>query len=157
VTQQVSPASVVRTTQIIIGALMSGLVCFGGVALTSQSSTQNNQSILTIVAAGLALMQIMMWFVIPGLIVKSQLKTMKDLSEADRMPRLAQTFQTQKIIGAALLEGAGFFNWVAYMIDHQAITLGVVGTLMVLLASMFPTQGQYESWVEEMKHEMSGP
>lgn len=154
-TQQVSSASVVRTTQIIIGALMAGLVSFGGVALASQNQP-NNQSILTILAAGLALMQILMWFVIPGMIVKTQLKTMKDLSEADRMPRLAQVFQTHKIVGAALLEGAGFFNWVAYMIDHQAITLGVVGTLMVLLASMFPTQGQYESWVEEMKHELSG-
>ncbi len=155
-TQQVSPANVVRINQIIIGAMLAGLVCFGGVALTSQNKP-NSESILTIMAAGLALMQILMWFVIPGMIVKTQLKAMKDLSEADRMPRLARVFQAQKIIGAALLEGAGLFNWVAYMIDRQAITLGVVGTLMVLLASMFPTQGQYESWVEEMKHEMSGP
>ena len=154
-TQQMSPANLVRTTQIIIGALLTGVILFGAVAMTGQSEPK--QSILTIAGAGLAGMQILMWIVIPGMTVRSQLNSMKGLSEADLMLRLGQAYQTQKIIGAALLEGAGLFNCVAYMIDRQTLTLGVVGTLIVLLASMFPTLGQYESWVDEMKRDISVP
>ena len=153
-TQQNEPANVVRTTQIIIGTLVTGMVVFGGVAMTSQNEPK--QSILTIFAAGMAAVQILMWIVIPGIIVKSQLALMKDINEAEVMPRLGRIFQIHKIVGAALLEGAGFFNWVAYMLDRQTLTLGIVGTLIVLLASMFPTLGQFESWVDEKKRELNG-
>lgn len=153
--QQVSPASVVRTTQIIIGALISGLVCFGGIALTSQNQP-GGQSVLTMVGAGLSLMQVLMWIVIPGIVAKAQLKDLRDVAEADRMPLLAQAFLTRKIIGAALLEGAGFFNLVGYMIERQVISLAIVGVLLALLAAMLPTQGQFDSWAEEMQREFSG-
>jgi len=145
VTQQNEPANVVRTTQIIIGTLVTGMVVFGGVAMTSQNEPK--QSILTIFAAGMAAVQILMWIVIPGIIVKSQLALMKDINKADVMPRLGRIFQIHKIVGAALLEGAGFFNWVAYMLDRQTLTLGIVGTLIVLLASCFqPRDNSSRGW-----------
>jgi hypothetical protein len=58
------------------------------------------------------------------------------------------------IIGVALLEGAGFFNLVAYMSERQWWTLAIVGVLMLLIAMMFPTLQQFESWSEDKKREM---
>ena len=73
------------------------------------------------------------------------------MTDDEQTGRLAQAYQTKKIIGAALLEGAALFNWVCYMVDRKSETLVIVATLVVLMGSMFPTQTQFENWAADMK------
>ena len=61
-------------------------------------------------------------------------------------------FQTRHIIGYAMLEGAAFYNLIAYMIERQQVNLAMVGLLLGAMFVKFPTYGRLEGWVaDEMK------
>jgi hypothetical protein len=62
---------------------------------------------------------------------------------------LLPLFQTQLIIGAALVEGGAFFATVAYTIEHQYLALGVAGALLAVLISKFPTVDRVNVWLDE--------
>jgi hypothetical protein len=140
----------VRTGKIIVGALIAGILSFGVVAFLSESKPANT-GILMILGGALAVIQVGLWFVVPGLISQSQLKKINELGGDEQQASLAQLYLTRKIIAAALLEGAGLFNWVCYMVDRNPVSLAVVGILIGLLIITMPSQGQFEGWAEDMK------
>jgi hypothetical protein len=62
--------------------------------------------------------------------------------------KLTIAYQTQLIVGAAINEGLTFFALIAYMIESQPIILGLVVLLILGLAARFPTLGCVRSWIE---------
>ncbi len=58
-------------------------------------------------------------------------------------------YQTRLIIGAALLEGACFFNLVCYMVEGQWWNLAVVGVFLAINASTYPTKDGVETWIQQ--------
>ncbi len=56
-------------------------------------------------------------------------------------------YQTRCILGAAPLEGAAFFQLIAYYLEGLPLYLGLAGGLLVLLLLRFPTRHGVESWV----------
>ena len=146
-------AQMILTMQIIAGALMSGVAIFGIIVLVMTTGRESHGTTLAYIAAGFGFLMVVLRFVVPAAIAKSQIEGLargadqSDTSEmADRMPLLA-IYQTQMIIGFALLEGAGFFNLIVYLIEVQVLSLVVTAVVLAIMSMTFPARDRVEYWV----------
>lgn len=153
-------AGVVRTSQIIVAALVMGVVTFAVVVVffisRGPAAKGNLLTLLAIVFAGAALV---LGFVIPQLITAANRRriaagTWQSSPNQGHVPdsdagRLAMSYPAKLIVGAALFEGGSFFALVAYMLEGQPLSLGVAAVLLLCLLAHFPTLGRVEAWIEE--------
>ncbi|MEK6260218.1 MAG: hypothetical protein AABP62_16490 [Planctomycetota bacterium] len=153
--QQVGPESVGRISQIIAGALIMGVVIFACLAFFIAKGEPANSPMIALMGAGMAVMMIVVRFVMPIVIVNGAKARLKEAADADRMTQLAGLYQIKMIVGMAVLEGAAFFNLIAYISEKQFWSYGVVAFLLGVMAISFPSQGQFESWAEEMKRDLN--
>lgn len=134
---------VVRTMQIITVAMAKGVLLFGLVvyfAMRPDGVAPN--PLLQYIGYLLAVVTATLSFVVPRVITNSQSPT-------------PETYQTGLIIGLALLEGAAFFNVIAYMIEGQPLSLGVAAILAVMILVRLPTIGGVEDWIESRRRQQS--
>jgi len=75
----------------------------------------------------------------------------KPLDPASTTGKLVQLFQSQLIIGAALLEGAAFFAGIAYMLERSPLALATAIVLLIALAARFPTSGRVHAWFDRQR------
>ena len=155
VPQPVSPESVGRTSQIISGALIMGIVMFGGVAFVVAKGAEDKVPMLAFIGIAFAGMNTVLRFIVPTIIVNAAKPKLIEANDADRMVQLAGLYQTKMIVGMAVLEGAALFNLVAYITDKQFWSYGVVAFLLGVMAISLPSQGLFESWAEEMKRNLN--
>ena len=151
----VTPESVGRISQIIAGALIMGVLTFACVAFFISNGEPAKSPMISLMAAGMAVMMIVIRFVLPTVIVNGGKAQLKQASGNEQPLVLAGLYQTKMIVGMAVLEGAAFFNLVAYIMEKQTWSYGVVAFLLGVMAISFPSQGQFESWAEEMKRDLS--
>ncbi|MBY0395450.1 MAG: hypothetical protein K2X91_03130 [Thermoleophilia bacterium] len=64
---------------------------------------------------------------------------------------LASIYQTRALIGAALIEGAGVFATVAYLIERSPLALGLALGLLVVLMMRIPTAAVVAAWIDEQR------
>ncbi len=155
--------AVTRTTQVIVCALAMGLLTFSGFAIFKRMDQQPEDGIFLIIGVVFAAMAIVMRFVVPPLIVSAQRKQIagmlpdvsrepfaEDQQQADSeaFRQLYGLFQLKTIIAAAILEGAGFMNLIAYMNEGQMTSLIVAFVVMALVLMLFPTRSGVENWIE---------
>lgn len=146
--------------RIISAALISGVIVFLVVVLfVIKSDPQPGSPLLTYIGLGFGALALVFAFVIPGLIGGSIKQALIDGKRVDlpaqfKAPEevgivgnLLFLFQTRLIIGYAFLEGAAFFNLVAYMIERQDVSLAVVGLLLAGMLVQFPSRGKLEGWL----------
>ena len=151
----------VRTMQIIALALVMGVLLFLGLVLfTTQGNLNGKPGVLTMIGTGIGLVMVVNQFVIPGMIVKSQLKQAatpgsRQIDDAEKGAWLLGIYQTQLIVGLALLEGAAFLNLVTMMLERCLGTLGVVGLLLGLMLKKFPTRDKVSFWVQDKLRELN--
>ena len=145
----------IHTSQVIAGALMFAVTVFGVIAVIIGGTVQPATPIMAYLAVAFAAQVIALRFFVPGLVVKSQLEALKDEGTSSIEEKLQGLFQTRMIIGMALLEGAAFFNLIAYIIEGQWFSLVTAGFLLLLMGMMFPTVRALESWIEEIERSMS--
>ncbi len=152
---------VARTGQIIAIALMMGVVVFGLVLLLGGIGAREpaETPFLAIVGAVFAMISAvaaplvasgMRQAIVAGKQINAGGSTTipEDVGEVGV---LAGVYQTQQIIGRAILEGAAFLNLAAYMTERQPMSLGFAALLLIAMAFKFPTRGHLESWIcEEM-------
>ena len=148
----IEPAKGIRNSQIICIALLAGLSAFFVVAVIASKET--GPAHLSYIGLGLGVVQIVISFVVPGIVARSQAQRLAATSNEVIESELFAVFQTKMIIGLALLEGAGFFNLVCYMSEGQWWTLAFTGFLMLLMAMRFPTLRQFESWADDKKRDL---
>jgi hypothetical protein len=67
---------------------------------------------------------------------------------------LAAIYQTQCIIGGAILEGVAFFAGIAYLIERNYIALGVAGVMLGFLLSRFPIKDRVIVWIEQQQERL---
>ena len=60
-------------------------------------------------------------------------------------------FNTQLIVGAALLEGAAFFLAIMYMVTGDLVNLLAMLPFVLLLALKFPTRSALDSWMDKQR------
>ena len=154
-----------RTMQIIVVALAAGVITFIGIVpfLPVQGGGGLLPGGLSYTELGLALagLAIFARLVVPSLIAGSMRQAIADgkpLADKSQTPAgpdvgevrpLVNMYQTRLIIGAAFLEGAAFFNVVAYMFERKPVALVAAVVLSILLLTSFPTQGRLRRWAED--------
>ena len=67
---------------------------------------------------------------------------------------LLLAFQTQFIVGAAIIEGAAFFAATAYLLYGHPIALGVAIVMIGVSLARFPTRARTEHWIEQQQEKL---
>ena len=91
--------------------------------------------------------------------VKAQLKQVvlsgiHQKSGEEKIQGCCGIYQTQLIVGFALLEGAAFFNVVALMMEHCMISIALITLLLLVMAAKFPTRDKVSFWVQDKLREL---
>jgi hypothetical protein len=144
----------ILTTRIIWGALIASVLLFFAIVLTITASKPAEPALISFIGAGFAALLIIARFFIPATAAKSMIKSHVEPSSELVDWQLYSVYQTKKIIGMALLEGATFFNLICYMQERVIWTLGIIGVLLLLMFSMFPSLTQFRSWADDMKRDL---
>ncbi len=153
-------AAAVRIMQIIVFALVMGVVSFLGVALVvKQGAFDGEPEILSWLALGIAGVMFVVHLFIPGIAASTALRQInsEDIrsAEADRRFELiAPIFQTRLILACALLEGAAVLNLVAYIVEPYVGNVIVAAVLAAMIAGKIPTASKVEFWVQDRAREI---
>lgn len=153
--QQVLPEQVGRVAQIITIALTMGPLMFAGVALMVRARQPPQDTPLEIIGLGMGAIALALRAVLPRLFTAAALRKIVTVDPADFRVQMAPVFLMRCILVSAVLEGAAFFNLVAYMIGGHWSNLGMAGAMVVVIAAAFPTQQQFELWTEQSWRERS--
>lgn len=129
-------------SRLIVGALIAGLVFYFVVSkgirgdLAEASFALNLDQLITIIAFGYALVGIAVSQVISKFIYKKT--PMAGDSPTDQeIDRAQQQHNTELIIRSAILEGAGFFCLIAFMVENNYLALiGAVACLFFLVLNL---------------------
>jgi hypothetical protein len=158
--------SLLRPMQIIVFALFMGLMSFLVVIVVmrvgqppvGQEAPRPFVSYLALVAAFVA--PVAAW-VVPRILaglMRQEIIDGKSTAHLGMQPvseemkplhSLVAAYQTTLIVSCAILEGAGFFNVVAYLLERQQMNAIAAVVLAVLILMQFPTSGRLVSWVED--------
>ena len=149
-----------RSMQIIAAAWMLGVLVFLGMVLIITAGRIDGQpEMITMIAAGFTFLMLVNHFVIPSIMVKAQLKQVvlsgiHQKSGEEKIQGCCGIYQTQLIVGFALLEGAAFFNVVALMMEHCMISIALITLLLLVMAAKFPTRDKVSFWVQDKLREL---
>jgi hypothetical protein len=149
--------AMLRTMQIIIGALVGGVVAFSAVALIVHGQQRleppaDSMPQVSFVAVGFALAILAARALVVPAIAKSARNKLASQSDVTTK-QLVERFMLRTIIGAALLEGSALFFLVTFMIEGQWWTLAGGLVMAVLLALLqFPTRLHVETAVAADRH-----
>lgn len=149
-------AGMVRTMQIICAAMMFGVIVFGVIAVAvrrqqAPGAEVEGAVLIAYLAAGFGVLMVVMRSIVPGQVVRTNIqqlvktRRLEDLQRKDLYP----SYQTRMIVACALLESAGFFNLIAYIMAGQLWSIGIVAVLLVLMAMAFPTSDSVENWADD--------
>ncbi len=153
-----------RPMQIIVGALAAGAVTFMCVAPFVVAGRREvgpaNPLVMQYTGLALTFLAILAWMLVPWYFaggLRQAIADGKPLTNRPMVPAppgvgdvqpLKEMYMTRLILGAAILEGAAFFNVVAYILERQPISLVVAGVLVILLLAQMPTWGRMQGWAE---------
>lgn len=144
---------IIRVTQIIVLSLTMGLAFFIGY-VTFQFSQGNaalnwKPSVFAFVSWVIGASAIPASFIIPSLMGHATRKKEESSNEstANLQSKFLQSYQSQLVVGCALLEGPAFLNTSAFMEDHHPGSIVVAIVLSVVLLSRIPTRLRVQYWM----------
>jgi hypothetical protein len=151
---QANPETVGRITQIVTAALITGVLVMVYVALATAAGPAPNLPFLSYFGIGFGVLALIARSIVQASMVAAMKKGLAGQSDQEQTVTLAGIYQSKTIVGMGVLEGASLMNVVAYMTDRQLWTFGVIACLLAMMAVSFPSQGQFESWTQEMKRDL---
>jgi len=149
----------VRTAQIIVSALVMGVVVFAGfvIARGAPAAPAGGET-MTLLALIVGLTCGLTSYVLPRSFAASNRQriaenTWTPVKGATSVPqtdaeKLLTGYQTKTIIGVALLEGAAFLAITAYMLEGQVLSMVMAGILLAGMLAFFPTLASAEAWLD---------
>jgi hypothetical protein len=158
--QQAALEGVATTLRIILFALATGLFMFTVVVIVIHNEADAGEMLLlTMIGVVVAIAMFLASATVPPLIVSTARKELAlerpsriDGPEYPAPPsdvaRLGGIYQTQLIVRSALLEGAGFMNATAYLLESQVISLVIIAVLLVTILAKLPTGKSIIAWVQ---------
>ena len=170
------PDKVLFTMRIIAGALIAGVVMFGAIASAAvfgerpavqrggppAALPQNATEILMYLGLAGAVGAVVMSFVVSNLVSAAGVKGVAKMAQdgtstgpKELFGRLLAVAQTKMMIALALIEGAAFFNLVAFIFTKSLIPPAIVGVLLLVMAIHFPTKFKLARWLEEQQRLLS--
>jgi len=143
------PEQTIRTMQIIAGALVSGVVFLGLVAVFAVGALNEPPSgqLISVMAAAMALFAFGTHLVVPRIVARQAVANV----DPNDVTALCGVYQTQLIIGLAILEGMAFFNVITCIIEHNWWSLAVAGALVLWMLLAFPTRTRVAQWIETQR------
>lgn len=144
-----TPEAAARTLQIVVGALMFGVLAYGGFVLSQGGLAAPAQpGIMAPMAAGMAAICFVLHLVVPPIITKQAVQSSRGEQQS-----LLGAYMTKTIVAGALLEGPAFFNLFALSAEHQWWTLAIVVFLLLAMFAQVPTSTRIAHWVEAQQAE----
>ncbi len=160
-------AARVRTLQIIVAALVCGVVTLAVVALiivnergpAGRPQGPDGWPLISIMALVMLGVNVPLSVVLPGVLLRSAVQSIaagkgnvatgpaSELLTTDD-GRLLAARQTTQIVASALLEAAGLFAGIAYLLEGQAFALGALAAVVLLMLWQFPTREGMRLWLE---------
>ncbi|MFN8705786.1 MAG: hypothetical protein ACK526_00980 [Planctomyces sp.] len=150
----------VKTSTLIALGMMSGVIGFLGIAVVLTGGNFSTEiGVLSIVAAAVAFVMCGVHLLIPGVIARSQIVKLvtdgwKDRTDAERIRLLCQVWQTQLIVGIAVLEGTVFFNIIVLIREKSFLSVAAIAVLLPLMLAKIPNRLKAEWWVQERQREI---
>ncbi|RLS55375.1 MAG: hypothetical protein DWH91_09475 [Planctomycetota bacterium] len=139
------PGKVATLLTIIVAALVMGCVMFGAfVVFTGAFNKPAKEMQLSLMAAGMALTNTLLSFVIPPIVAQAATRN----ANGDR-PTFLQAYMTKTIIAVALLEGATLFVIFTIMTEHHWWSLAIAVFLVGLMLNHIPSKMRIEQWLDE--------
>jgi hypothetical protein len=145
-----------RAIRIIIFSLLAGPLAFLTFVLMQPTEGPPREGSMALMAAGFAVVQVVLAIVVPKIIEQQHrraivegrpLATNVPAPTSDAQGLLAG-LQMRRIISAALLESAVFFNIVTYQSERAPYTLAIVLLLLLGIAMLFPLRSFVEDWLD---------
>jgi hypothetical protein len=147
-------AGFTRILQIIIFAMVMGGSTFLVVVLVMPAPARLNDTLIW-PGVGFGVLQMVLAVVVPQIILRQQRQAeiknqslVRGHSPTSEVASLLSGLQVRRIIAGALLEGAAFFNLVAYMQGRHTVSLVMAAALIAGLVTLFPLRSLVEQWVE---------
>jgi hypothetical protein len=146
----------VLTMRVIVAALASGVVLFFFIVLALRGDQAPGQPLIAYLAAGVGVTAFAASVVVPQVMTAPARQSIAAgdapngaavSKEVGDVGRLGALYQTRVIVAGALLEGAAFFNTIAYLFEGQMLTVVVTIALILSIVGQFPTVGRVENWV----------
>lgn len=166
----IEPDKVLFTMRIIACALIAGVVTFGGVAsfivfgqspAAQPGNPAQGPNMVMYLAMAFAAGAVVMSFVVPNLISAAGVKGVAKMAQdgtstgpKELFGRLLAVAQTKMIIALALVEGAAFFNLIAFILTKSMVPPAVVGGLLFVMAIHFPTKFKLATWLEDQQRSL---
>jgi len=155
-----------RVMLILFFGLVIGVVVFGSVALIVRLGKEEplynmDFGFMAIIGVAFAALVQLPSIIVPMFVQKASVKEVAtkfadNLGDAKAAMQLFGGLQTSMIIGLALLEGAAFFNIVAFLIDGSAFNMLAVAALVACMFIRIPLPGRVEdkivSMLDDAKH-----
>lgn len=158
-TKTIEPNLVGRATQIVAGALMVGIITFGGVVafltLQGEQGLAVVPGLLTYLAVGIFAVMIVVSIALPQVTVAQAIRKIAADKPGDWRKALVPVFLSKTVLSKAVLEGAAFCNLVVFLLERHWMTIAVVIVILMLMAVTFPSQTQFESWAEQVQRDHS--
>jgi hypothetical protein len=166
-TQPIHPgvaAPTLRTSQTIVLALAGGVLLFMALVyfVFRQPPRPGNSLFLTsYVAVPFSIAALVLSIVVPRLVARSALQqiargsaNVRNADESSEEAQLAQLHFTTILLGAALAEGAGFFDTVCYMVEGMPLAAFMALVMLITVLWNFPTQASAEAWCEQKRQQL---
>jgi hypothetical protein len=168
----------VRIPQVIVAALVAGLLTFLAIVLVliqqGFAGAPEVATILTGVAVAMAVAAVLARLTVPPMIVArarrriaqgtwqvpqaaqaqsaysqaSQEDAARFLEQTGDAGRLFFVLVSKTIVAAAIVEGAAFFALIAYMLGRSPLALALAILMIAAVAAHFPTRSGVMSWIE---------
>lgn len=129
---------VATTTQVILIAMINGVVVFGGIAYYLKRNDQGAPSTLAYVAATVAIACVALSIFLP----RMQAQAVGESGQA----KPGQQFQVSRILAAGILEGGAFLNIIIHFLDGNLLSLVVAAILVGFMIWQVPTKHSIENW-----------
>lgn len=149
-----------RVTQVITIALVMGVgVFFLFCLMVNRVALDGGPNAISWIALGFFVVVFVLHLILPKLTTATALKSSEwqkltgcDVNE--KPSKLFPLFQTQHIIGCALLESAGFFNAFAYQTTQYMGNVIATVAVIALILMKWPTRFGVESWLADRAREL---
>jgi hypothetical protein len=151
----VDPKRVGVSSSIVAGSLVMAVVFFAGIALSQRLGPPPGEPLRRGGGVAFAALVIVPAIVVPRVMTNAGLARLESYEGDDAERALAGLYQSRVIVAQAMPEGAAFFNLVAYLLEGNWVSLGVVGGLLLMMLAQFPTQGRFENWVKRLREEQA--
>jgi len=152
-----------RGMRIIVVALAMGVVMFSLIALLiSGEAKPDGQPVVAYMGLFFAAVMFVTREVVSKFIVASARKkiasggsqsaqqvTRQISEEATLEEKFLFTYRVRLIVRAALLEGAAFFNLIAFIIQHEWWSFAIAAVFAAIILSTFPSRNGLLNWIDQ--------